>query len=206
MTLVQSTIELTERARAQVRTLLGGSAETAGYGLRVGVNPGGCSGLTYNLALAPGAESDDIVIHSDGFDVFVNSSMMGHLRGLRIDYVESLTSSGFTFTNPNATSSCGCGNSFGTPEEPERAEADERLRGQVEDVIAEIRPFLQGDGGDVQLVTVLAGNGQPGTAEVHIRLVGACNGCSSASATVTAVIEKRIKESLPEIGRVALVS
>ncbi|ABW16204.1 iron-sulfur cluster assembly accessory protein [Parafrankia sp. EAN1pec] len=206
MTLVQSTIELTERARAQVRTLLSGSVETAGFGLRVGVNPGGCSGLTYNLALAPGAESDDIVIHSDGFDVFVNSSMMGHLRGLRIDYVESLTSSGFTFTNPNATSSCGCGNSFGTPEEPERAEADDRLRGQVEDVIAEIRPFLQGDGGDVQLVTVLAGNGEPGTAEVHIRLVGACNGCSSASATVTAVIEKRIKESLPEIGRVALVS
>ncbi|MCK9902371.1 MULTISPECIES: iron-sulfur cluster assembly accessory protein [Parafrankia] len=206
MTLAPSTIELTERARQQVRSLIGGSAETAGFGLRVGVNPGGCSGFTYALALTPSAENDDIVINEDGFDVFIHNSMIGHLRGLRIDYVESLTSSGFTFTNPNASSSCGCGNSFGTPDEPERAEADAQLRAQVEDVITEIRPFLQGDGGDVQVVTVLAGNGQPGTAEVHIRLTGACNGCSSASATVTAVIEKRIKENLPEIGRVALVS
>jgi iron-sulfur cluster assembly protein len=206
VTTTATAIELTDRARAQVRRLLGSTPGTDGFALRIGVDPGGCSGYTYNLSLVPGAESDDVVWPQDGFDVVVRASMVDLLRGMRVDYAETLTSSGFTFTNPNAKSSCGCGSSFGTSDSPERTEADAKLRAQVEDVLNEIRPFLRGDGGDAEIVAVLAGGGQPGSAEVHLRLTGACGGCSSANATLTGVIETRLKEQLPEIGRVALVS
>lgn len=107
-------LELTGRAVEQVRALR--VRQDAGdFGLRVGVDPGGCAGFTYSLALAPEADSGDIVLPMDGFDVFVHSSVASLLDGVRIDYVESMASSGFTFSNPNATSSCGCGTSFAAP-------------------------------------------------------------------------------------------
>ncbi|ABD13823.1 hypothetical protein ThrDRAFT_00205 [Frankia casuarinae] len=206
MSATTPTVELTDRAVKQVRHLLASTPGTGGFSLRIGVDPGGCAGFTYNLALVPGAEAEDVVIGQDGFDVVVHSSMVHLLRGLRVDYTETLTSSGFTFQNPNATSSCGCGTSFGASDSTERTAADARLREQVEEIMEEIRPFLRGDGGDAEVVATLAGNGEPGTAEVHLRLTGACGGCSSATATLTGVIESRLKEALPEIGRVALVS
>ncbi|WP_163547946.1 iron-sulfur cluster assembly accessory protein [Candidatus Frankia nodulisporulans] len=205
MTTTATIVELTDRARKQVHHLLSSTAGTENFALRIGVDPGGCSGYTYKLALVPGPEADDLVFTQDGFDVVVHTSMIDLLRGMRVDYAETLTSSGFTFTNPNAKSSCGCGSSFGSSESPERTEADALLRAQVEDVMQEIRPFLRGDGGDAEIVAVLAGGGQPGSAEVHLRLTGACGSCSSAGATLSGVIEARLKEALPEIGRVALV-
>jgi iron-sulfur cluster assembly protein len=206
MTATATVIELTDRARKQVRHLLASTPGTDGFALRIGVDPGGCAGYTYNLSLVPGAEAGDTVFPQDGFDVVVHESMVHLLQGMRVDYAETLTSSGFTFTNPNAKSSCGCGSSFGASDTPQRTEADAKLRAQVEEAMEEIRPFLRGDGGDAEVVAVLAGGGQPGSAEVQLRLTGACGGCSSANATLTGVIEARLKELLPEIGRVALVS
>ncbi|CAO5233897.1 iron-sulfur cluster assembly accessory protein [Frankia sp. AgKG'84/4] len=206
MTTTTPVIELTERARTQVRHLLTSTPGTDGFALRIGVETGGCAGYTYNLSLVPGAEAEDAVHSQDGFDVVVASSVAHLLQGMRVDYAETLTSSGFTFTNPNAKSSCGCGSSFGASDTPERSEADVLLRERVEEAMAEIRPFLQGDGGDAEIVAVLAGGGQPGSAEVHLKLTGACGSCSSAGATLSGVIEARLKELLPEIGRVALVA
>lgn len=191
-------IELTERATRKVRTLLASRSDAPGYGLRVGVEAGGCSGYQYDLALVAAAEPGDVVLPQDGFDVFVHSGVAPLLRGVRIDYVESVASSGFTFDNPNAADSCGCGTSFAATRSAAQDTADAMLRSRVESVMTEIRPYLQSEGGDVAVVDVADG-------VVSVRLAGACGTCSSALGTVGGVIERRLKEALPEVDRVALV-
>lgn len=193
------TIQLTDRAVHKVRTLLTAGTDTAGFGLRIGVDPGGCAGYQYSLALAPEAEPEDVVVSHDGFDVYVHNSMAPLLHGIRIDYVESLASSGFTFDNPNAADACGCGTSFSATATAERDVADAALRSRVEQAMTEIRPYLQSEGGDVTVVSVVGG-------VVAVQLVGACGSCSLSQGTVTGVIERRLKEALPEVKRVTTVS
>lgn len=201
-------IEFTERAAGKVRSMLASDPGTVSFGLRVGVDPGGCAGYSYTLALSPGAEEKDLVLADSGergFEVFVHQDLVDLLRGVRIDYVESLQSSGFSFSNPNASKACGCGTSFGTAHDAERKASDERLKAQVEDVLSDVRPYLRADGGDVEIVAAISGNGEPGSADVLVRLSGACNGCSAASVTLAEVIERRLTQALPEVGRVLLV-
>ena len=88
----------------------GVSAEKGG--LRVSVQPGGCSGFRYGLLIEEQAGDDDFVIDNDGFKVFVDPFSAQYLNGVTIDYVSSMQGSGFTFKNPNATGGCGCGSSF----------------------------------------------------------------------------------------------
>jgi iron-sulfur cluster assembly protein len=194
-----TSIDLTERAARKVRALLESGTDTRGFGLRIGVEAGGCAGYQYSLALAPAAGPDDVVAPQEGFDVFVHASMVPLLQGVRIDYVESIASSGFTFDNPNASDSCGCGTSFSASQSAEQGMADAALRARIEDAIAQIRPYLQGEGGDVTVVSVADG-------VVSVRLTGACGGCSSAFGTLTGVIERRLKEALPEVRQVRLVA
>ena len=81
-------------------------------GLRVSVQPGGCSGFKYSLVIEDQAAEDDLVLPNDGFKVFVDPFSAQYLNGVTIDYVSSMQGSGFTFKNPNATGGCGCGSSF----------------------------------------------------------------------------------------------
>ena len=81
-------------------------------GLRVSVQPGGCSGFKYSLLIEDQAGDDDTVLPQDGFRVFVDPFSMQYLNGVVIDYVTSMQGSGFTFKNPNSTGGCGCGSSF----------------------------------------------------------------------------------------------
>jgi iron-sulfur cluster assembly accessory protein len=81
-------------------------------GLRVSVQPGGCSGFKYGLLIEEQAAEDDFVLDQDGFRVFVDPFSAQYLNGVTIDYVSSMQGSGFTFKNPNATGGCGCGSSF----------------------------------------------------------------------------------------------
>jgi iron-sulfur cluster assembly accessory protein len=81
-------------------------------GLRVSVQPGGCSGFKYSLLIEDQAADDDTVLVQDGFRVFVDPFSMQYLNGISIDYVTSMQGSGFTFKNPNASGGCGCGSSF----------------------------------------------------------------------------------------------
>jgi iron-sulfur cluster assembly accessory protein len=81
-------------------------------GLRVSVQPGGCSGFKYSLVIEDQAAEDDWVLPNDGFKVFVDPFSAQYLNGVTIDYVSSMQGSGFTFKNPNATGGCGCGSSF----------------------------------------------------------------------------------------------
>ena len=106
-------IRLTERAAQQIRTQLekeGVSAETGG--LRVGVQGGGCSGLSYAMRLDTQARDRDKVFEEYGARVFVDPKSLLYLGGTTLDYEDTLMRQGFVFQNPNAERNCGCGSSF----------------------------------------------------------------------------------------------
>lgn len=81
-------------------------------GLRVSVQPGGCSGFKYGLLIEEQAADDDYVLEQEGVRIFVDPFSAQYLSGTTVDYVSSMQGSGFTFKNPNATGGCGCGSSF----------------------------------------------------------------------------------------------
>ncbi|MDQ3097396.1 MAG: iron-sulfur cluster insertion protein ErpA [Chloroflexota bacterium] len=80
--------------------------------LRVYVTPGGCSGFSYGMTFAEGAEEGDVVAEQEGVRVVVDPMSAMYLKGAEIDYVDALMGGGFALRNPNAVSSCGCGQSF----------------------------------------------------------------------------------------------
>lgn len=82
--------------------------------LRVYVTPGGCSGFSYGMTFAEGAEEGDIVAEQEGVRVVVDPMSAMYLKGSEIDFVDALMGGGFALRNPNAVSSCGCGQSFKT--------------------------------------------------------------------------------------------
>lgn len=102
---------LTDSARRAVTRFIEGAEDPAG-GLRVAVTGGGCSGMQYAMALEEAPKGDDKVLEFGGIKVFVDPASVPLLEGVTIDFVDSMEGSGFKFENPNATASCGCGNSF----------------------------------------------------------------------------------------------
>lgn len=115
MTTLEKTdsIQLTEAAAETVRDLLI-QKEVPDYGLRIFVSGGGCSGLQYGMALDAAAGENDMVFEDSGVKIFVDSISLMYLSGSVVDYEDSLMGGGFRVDNPNATSACGCGNSFKT--------------------------------------------------------------------------------------------
>ena len=81
-------------------------------GLRVSVQPGGCSGFKYGLLIEDEPAEDDLIVDQGGWKVFVDPFSAQYINGVTIDYVSSMQGSGFTFKNPNSTGGCGCGSSF----------------------------------------------------------------------------------------------
>ena len=106
-------IQVTDRALAKIRTAMANeNVSPAEGGLRLGVQGGGCSGLTYNIRFDSRARERDRVFDFDGVRVFVDPKSFIYLHGMILDYQESLMQQGFVFVNPNASKSCGCGTSF----------------------------------------------------------------------------------------------
>lgn len=107
-------ITLTEKAEFRLRAFLQGSAdkEATEKGIRVGVSDGGCSGYQYTLNIDSAPTSEDIVLQQGRVRVFVDQTSAPLLEGVVIDYVEGIMESGFKFSNPNASETCGCGQSF----------------------------------------------------------------------------------------------
>lgn len=104
---------VTEPAAAEITKFMSseeGLPETAG--LRVRVVPGGCSGFQYSLNIEEESRQGDFILNEHGVRLFVDMFSAQYLNGVQIDYVTGVMGSGFTFTNPNATGSCGCGTSF----------------------------------------------------------------------------------------------
>jgi iron-sulfur cluster assembly accessory protein len=81
-------------------------------GLRVGVVGGGCSGFSYSMSFENGAGMMDKTFDFEGLKVYVDATSLMYLKGVTVDYIETLEGAGFKFDNPNVKSTCGCGSSF----------------------------------------------------------------------------------------------
>ncbi len=108
------TVYLTEKAAFRLRSFIRAGADetTSEKGVRVAAVDGGCSGFEYALDIVDRPEADDLIYEQDKVKIYLDRKSAPFLNGIVIDFVESLTQAGFTFENPNATDSCGCGKSF----------------------------------------------------------------------------------------------
>lgn len=104
-------LQFSQSALAQLKKIKSDQNLGDDYGLRVGVKGGGCSGFSYVLGFDTKSEKDD-VFYIDGLEVYMEKAHAIYLLGMEIDWVEGLNNRGFTFTNPNAKETCGCGTSF----------------------------------------------------------------------------------------------
>jgi iron-sulfur cluster assembly protein len=115
-------VSLTSRATDKLREILA-KQERHDLALRVYVTPGGCSGFSYGMTFADGNEEDDTVIEHEGVRVVVDPMSAMYIKGSEIDFVDALMGGGFALRNPNAVSSCGCGQSFRTADHSGTAKA-----------------------------------------------------------------------------------
>ncbi|MFM6940252.1 MAG: HesB/IscA family protein [Rhodoluna sp.] len=104
-------VELTEQAKSKVRALIAAEGRDD-LRLRVAVQPGGCSGLIYQLYFDELLEESDSVKDFDGVEVVVDKMSVPYLDGASIDFEDTIQKQGFTIDNPNAEGSCACGDSF----------------------------------------------------------------------------------------------
>jgi iron-sulfur cluster assembly protein len=106
-------IQVTDKALVKVRSAMAKEGISPGQGgLRLGVQGGGCSGLSYNIRFDTQPRERDRIFQFDDVRVFVDPKSFIYLHGMILDYQETLMQQGFVFVNPQATKSCGCGTSF----------------------------------------------------------------------------------------------
>ena len=106
----ETSFSVTENAAKRIAFLA--AKEAKPVMMRVAVLGGGCSGFQYNFSFDEQRNEDDLLIERNGAAVVVDSTSLELLKGSELDYVEEMVGSAFQVKNPNATSSCGCGNSF----------------------------------------------------------------------------------------------
>lgn len=105
-------ITITEAAAAQIKTMMENDAE-ANY-MRVGVQGGGCTGLSYGMGFETEVHDDDKHVNVNGIDLVIDNESAPMLDGVKIDFKTNMMGGGFTLDNPNAIANCGCGASFKT--------------------------------------------------------------------------------------------
>jgi iron-sulfur cluster assembly accessory protein len=110
-TQTESVVTITESAANEVRSMLQKEKDSAGKGLRVFVEAGGCSGMQYGMVFDE-KRPDDIATELNGVSVLVDPFSANYLRGSVVDFSDALNGGGFKISNPNARQSCGCGKSF----------------------------------------------------------------------------------------------
>ena len=104
-------VTLTESAQVEVKRLIVEQGDKPGVGLRLRVVGGGCSGFSYKLEF-DAKKDGDIVVPYEQFNVYLDRKSTVYLRGISLDFQKGLSGKGFVFSNPNATNTCGCGESF----------------------------------------------------------------------------------------------
>ncbi len=104
-------VTLTDSAVEKVKSMMAKEGKE-GYCLRFGLTPGGCAGLSYEMKFQKTPYDHDVAFEYKGLHVIVNQESLPYIKGMEIDYVDTLRESGFKYKNPNAKSSCGCGTSF----------------------------------------------------------------------------------------------
>lgn len=105
-------INVSESAKKQIKSILHAENHPEGSFLRVQVQKGGCSGFSYKLEFQNESQESDKVFENEGFNVCIDPKSYLYVVGMTLDYSGGLNGSGFTFTNPNAAKTCGCGSSF----------------------------------------------------------------------------------------------
>ena len=106
-------IHVTDKAAEQIKSIMQ-KEEILDHGLRVAVMGGGCSGMSYKLAFEKTPVEGDKVYEENGVRIFVDGKSYLFLNGTTLDFSDGLNGTGFSFSNPNAKSTCGCGTSFST--------------------------------------------------------------------------------------------
>jgi iron-sulfur cluster assembly protein len=105
-------LTVSDQAAERIKKLLESEAKKLSeWGLRVGVEGGGCSGFQYRLDITKGRADDQVVEHM-GVKVFIDPRSLQYVEGSRVEYSDALTGAGFKIVNPNEKSTCGCGTSF----------------------------------------------------------------------------------------------
>ena len=110
-TAIETPVTFTHGALAELKRLMNEQGFDNSQYLRIGVKGGGCSGMTYVLGFDQKQEGDEM-FEIDGISCAMNMAHEIYLLGMQIDFQDGLNSRGFTFTNPNASKTCGCGTSF----------------------------------------------------------------------------------------------
>ncbi|MCU0442607.1 MAG: iron-sulfur cluster assembly accessory protein [Bacteroidia bacterium] len=105
-------ITVTEKAKNRIKDLKVESHYSEDYFLRVGVDSGGCSGLSYKLDFDNQVKEGDEVMEYDGVKVVTDKRSVLYLFGTELDFTDGLNGKGFSFNNPNASRTCSCGESF----------------------------------------------------------------------------------------------
>jgi iron-sulfur cluster assembly protein len=105
-------IEVTDRAKERISELRMTEGHSENHNVRVSVKGGGCSGLMYDLHFDEKIEEADEVFEDKGIKILVDKKSMLYLLGTKLDFSDGLNGKGFQFINPNATRTCGCGESF----------------------------------------------------------------------------------------------
>ena len=108
-----SSVTVTDKAAKQVKQIMEENNIPSGYSLRISVKGGGCSGFTYNLGFDGEEKDGDTTFNEQGINIVVDGKSLFYLMGMELDFSDGLNGKGFIFNNPNATKTCGCGESFG---------------------------------------------------------------------------------------------
>ena len=106
-------ITISDKAIKEIRKIMEENNFTPDVGLRIGVKGGGCSGLTYSMGFDPESREGDTIMEQDNIKLYVDGKSLFYLMGTELDFTDGLNGKGFVFNNPNATKTCGCGESFG---------------------------------------------------------------------------------------------
>ena len=109
---IPSVIQISDGAVNKILSLADSEDETNNLNLRVYVTGGGCSGFQYGFSFDKVIDEEDTCITKDGANLVIDSLSLQYLEGSTVDYTEDLMGSKFVITNPNATTTCGCGESF----------------------------------------------------------------------------------------------
>ncbi len=107
----QTLISITDKALQQIKSISSVENKDGNKGLRLAVNGGGCSGLSYKIEFSDPKEKDNI-LNFDGVKVLIDPKSVIYLKGIVLDFKDGLNGKGFVFDNPNAKNTCGCGESF----------------------------------------------------------------------------------------------
>lgn len=105
-------IQVSQQAKEKLLSLIKEEGHTGDVFIRVGVNSGGCSGLSYDLKIDQKQNEDDKLFEDNGIKIVVNKKSFLYLIGTTLEYSGGLNGKGFVFNNPNASRTCGCGESF----------------------------------------------------------------------------------------------